>query len=62
LKFGWFAFDGGVPQLLAKSEGSGGQNCLREIAARGSILCRFNQSFELLRLRGTASGPRRGAI
>jgi len=20
LKFGWFAFDGGVPQLLAKSE------------------------------------------
>jgi hypothetical protein len=65
LKFGRVAFDGDVLQRLvsrSKSGRSGGQNCLREIAAFGSVLCRFDQCFEWLRFRGMAPGARRGAI
>jgi hypothetical protein len=35
---------------------SGRQNGLHEIAGFGSILRRFDQSFERLRTRGTGSG------
>jgi hypothetical protein len=53
----------GVPRRLrnrSKSERSGGLKCLREIAVPGSILCKFDQCFERLQLRGTAPDAHRG--